>query len=175
MEDRKPTESPAEDWLGALLRRIARQRAHPSVPALQPAPEEAQASWIPEEEVSDVSVAGIVARACMPCESAGDDHLRCRTLGGLRFFVCLRTEARLLQVMATLSLLPPERRDEGPRVALRINDTLLTGRAAIDADGDLVMDASLSFAGGLAPAQLLHTIALLERSCMEARHLADAD
>lgn len=161
--------SAMKKWLAMLMRGGA--CAKPAA-ARDAASEEPTAAVPPallaEDEVSDVSIARLLDAALIEYKPGHEDVLHCRTLGGLVFGIAVRDRLKLLQLWASFSTADPQQRAEHEAAAAAINDTLAIGRAAIDRDGDLVVDAHLSYAGGLVPKQLLHTIALFERACVQA-------
>jgi len=148
------------NWLQGLVRKPPVARAVQSLPTSHPALVQ---QVIPESEVSDVALAWVLDQGLVSYQPGEEDISHCRTLGGMRFSLCERQSLRMLQLWAILPCHWPDRRDDYLAAAARINDEMALVRAAVDAAGDVVIDTFVSYAGGLLPMHLLHTIALQER------------
>ena len=124
---------------------------------------------IPEAEVSDVTIANVLSGCHITFRPGAGNVLHCTTLGGMNFHVSVRDRLKLIHLCAIAS--GGDMGDRGIRgaVAGTINNEVVFGRAAIDTDGDFVMDCAVSYCGGLIPQQLTHTIAVLERAFMDSK------
>jgi hypothetical protein len=120
-----------------------------------------------EDEVCDVVVAQLLAVGFVDAQLSESGAIRCRSLAGHRFSVNVREGIKVLHFWTVIGG-DPARREEFERGAARVNNNLAVLRASIDDDGDVVLDACLSYSGGLVPRQLLHTVALLELQCASA-------
>lgn len=161
-----PAAGPFATWLRHLGRPFGPATPAPAV-ALPPAPATPFATPLAETEVTDVALAQLLASACIDAVLTPVGLLRCSTLAGHKFNLAVRENVKLLQLW-TIMPGDAERHEELHRAASALNNTLYALRTAVDEDGDIVLDLCLSYAGGLLPRQLLHTIAVLEVQCANA-------
>lgn len=182
-----PSRSPAPGVLARLGSLFARAparraassaagaRAATSFESLVAAANLAVPTPIPRDEVSDVTVAGVLAQAFVRHELTPHGDLRVIGIGSSRYFIQVRTDLTCLRL--TMMFRPKDSADRPARLELvnRINAGSAVVRACIDADGDLVLDWYLPYHDGLPPRQFIESIRHFEYISQRAVGIQDVD